>query len=79
MIHGALDYRVPDGHGLEVFNMLQQRGVTEPARLLPEREPLDPEAAELTLLVPGRSGSWLKEFIGEGPDGAPKAAAGAAQ
>ena len=52
VIHGALDYRVTDNHGLEVFHMLQQRGVQEPLHLLPEREPLDPEAAELAPLVP---------------------------
>jgi dipeptidyl aminopeptidase/acylaminoacyl peptidase len=27
VIHGALDYRVPDGQGFELFNVLQNRGV----------------------------------------------------
>ena len=27
VIHGALDYRVPDNHGIELFNTLQTRGV----------------------------------------------------
>ena len=27
VIHGALDYRVPENHGLELFNTLQNRGV----------------------------------------------------
>ncbi len=32
VIHGALDYRVPDTQGLQMFTALRRRGV--PARLL---------------------------------------------
>ena len=42
VIHGALDYRVPDQQGLAYYNTLKATGVD--ARLLwfPGREPLDP-------------------------------------
>jgi dipeptidyl aminopeptidase/acylaminoacyl peptidase len=52
VIHGQLDYRVPLNHGIELFNILQNRGGPEPLHLLPGREPLDPQAEQLVALVP---------------------------
>ena len=47
VIHGALDYRVPVEQGIATFTALQRRGVAEPLPVLPGREPLGAEAAEL--------------------------------
>ena len=51
VIHGALDYRVPDQQGLAYYNTLKARGVDARLRLVPGREPLDPQAAQLATLV----------------------------
>ena len=52
VIHGLLDYRVPDAQGLAYYNTLKAKGVPARLRVLPRREPLDPQAAELAALVP---------------------------
>jgi dipeptidyl aminopeptidase/acylaminoacyl peptidase len=78
VIHGALDYRVPDGHGLEVWNMLQQRGVRSRLVYYPNENHWILKAQN-SLNWYQEKRSWLKEWIGEGPDGAPLAAAGAGQ
>jgi dipeptidyl aminopeptidase/acylaminoacyl peptidase len=80
VIHGALDYRVPDGHGLEVFNMLQQRGVRSRLVYYPNENHwiLKPQNS---IRWYKETRDWLAEFLGEGPEGAPKtkAAAGASR
>jgi dipeptidyl aminopeptidase/acylaminoacyl peptidase len=55
VIHGALDYRVPDAQGLAYYNTLKARGV--PARLLwfPD--------ANLWVLKPRNSRLWYREFF----------------
>jgi dipeptidyl aminopeptidase/acylaminoacyl peptidase len=45
VIHGALDYRVPDAQGLAYYNTLKARR-RRAAAVVPRREPLDPEAAQ---------------------------------
>jgi dipeptidyl aminopeptidase/acylaminoacyl peptidase len=71
VIHGALDYRVPDGHGLEVFHMLQQRGVKSRLVYYPNENHwiLKPQNS---LFWYQNVRDWLKEMVGEGPDGAPR-------
>ena len=52
VIHGEQDYRVPATQALQYYDTLKAKNVAGAARLLPRREPLDPEAAELAALVP---------------------------
>jgi dipeptidyl aminopeptidase/acylaminoacyl peptidase len=56
VIHGALDYRVPDAQGLAYYNTLKARGV--PARLLwfPDENHW--------VLKPRNSKQWYGEFVG---------------
>ena len=56
VIHGALDYRVPDAQGLAYYNTLKARGV--PARLLwfPDENHW--------VLKPRNSRQWYGEFLG---------------
>jgi dipeptidyl aminopeptidase/acylaminoacyl peptidase len=70
VIHGTLDYRVPDGNGLEVFHMLQQRGVKSRLVYYPNENHwiLKPQNSIFWYQA---KRDWLKQFIGEGPDGAP--------
>ena len=51
VIHGELDYRVPETQALAYYNTLKAKDVAGAARVLPRREPLDPQAAELAALV----------------------------
>ena len=51
VMHGEKDYRVPVTQGLEYYNTLRHEGRADAAGLLPGREPLDPEAAELAPLA----------------------------
>jgi dipeptidyl aminopeptidase/acylaminoacyl peptidase len=71
VIHGALDYRVPDNHGLEVFHMLQQRGVKSRFVYYPNENHwiLKPQNS---LFWYQTTRDWLREMIGEGPEGAPR-------
>jgi dipeptidyl aminopeptidase/acylaminoacyl peptidase len=71
VIHGGLDYRVPDGHGLEVFHMLQQRGVRSRLVYYPNENHwiLKPQNS---LHWYQTTRDWLKETVGEGPDGTPR-------
>ncbi len=66
VIHGALDYRVPDAQGLAYYNTLQARGV--PARLLwfPDENHW--------ILKPRNSRQWYEEFFAwlRQHDGGPK-------
>ena len=63
VIHGALDYRVPDAQGLGMFTALQRRGV--PSRLL-----LFPDEGHWILQASNRLAwwrevhSWLAKYLG---------------
>lgn len=65
VIHGALDYRVPDNHGIEVFNALQNRGVRSRLVHYPNENHwiLRPQNS---LYWYETSRQWLREFIGPG-------------
>jgi dipeptidyl aminopeptidase/acylaminoacyl peptidase len=65
VIHGVLDYRVPDGNGLEVFNMLQQRGVKSRLVYYPNENHwiLKPQNS---LFWYKTKEEWLRQFIGDG-------------
>jgi dipeptidyl aminopeptidase/acylaminoacyl peptidase len=67
VIHGALDYRVPDAQGLAYYNTLKARGVD--ARLLwfPDENHW--------VLKPRNSQRWYAEFLAWLQRHAPKAAA----
>jgi dipeptidyl aminopeptidase/acylaminoacyl peptidase len=73
VIHGALDYRVPDNHGLEVFNALQNRGVRSRLIHYPNENHwiLKPQNS---LYWYQAKQEWLREFIGSGVRPAPAAA-----
>ena len=65
VIHGALDYRVPDNHGIELFNTLQNRGVRSRLIHYPNENHW--------ILKPQNSlrwyeavGEWIQEFAGPG-------------
>src|SRR5262249_59688086 len=66
IVHGALDYRVPDSQGFELFNILQNKGVKSRLLHFPNENHwvLKPQNSlfwyETTL-------SWLREHIGEEP------------
>ena len=64
VVHGALDYRVVDTGGIATFTAAQRQGHPVEAALLPGREPLGPEAAELDPLA--RHGARLAGSVGEG-------------
>ena len=70
VIHGVLDYRVPDGNGLEVFNMLQQRGVKSRLVYYPNENHwiLKPQNSIFWYKT---KQEWLRQFIGDGPGDAP--------
>jgi tetratricopeptide (TPR) repeat protein len=65
VIHGALDYRVPDNHGIEVFNALQNRGVRSRLIHYPNENHwiLKPQNS---LYWYRSTREWLREFIGAG-------------
>ena len=73
VIQGGLDYRVPDTNGIEVFHMLQQRGVKSRLIYYPNENHwiLKPQNS---LFWYQSTRDWLKEFVGEGPGGAPAGA-----
>ena len=56
VVHGALDYRVPDGQGLGLFTALQRRGV--PSRLV-----YFPDEGHW-ILKPGNRVLWWNEVLG---------------
>ena len=68
VIHGALDYRVPDAQGLAYYNTLKARGID--ARLLwfPDENHW--------ILKPHNSKLWYSEFFGWLQRHAPKAKVG---
>jgi len=66
VIHGALDYRVPDNHGIELFNTLQNRGVRSRLIHYPNENHwiLKPQNS---LYWYESVQQWVEEFIGKGP------------
>ncbi len=56
VIHGSLDYRLEEGHGLAVFTALQRQGV--PSRLL-----IFPDENH-HVLKPANSARWYAEVLG---------------
>jgi dipeptidyl aminopeptidase/acylaminoacyl peptidase len=73
VLHGGLDYRVPDNHGLEVFHMLQQRGVKSRLVYYPNENHWILKPQNSLHWYQTKRG-WLKEMVGEGPEGAPSPA-----
>ncbi len=51
VIHGALDFRVPDAQGLGLFTALAAPGCAQPLPVLPRRGPLDRQAGQPDRLV----------------------------
>lgn len=72
VIHGLLDYRVPEGNGLEVFNMLQQRGVKSRLVYYPNENHWILKPQNSIFWYKAKQ-DWLREFIGSGPGAAPGA------
>jgi len=70
VIHGGLDYRVPVDEGFALFNVLQNRGVRSRLVYFPNENHwvLKPQNS---LFWYETTRSWLKELVGEGPDGKP--------
>lgn len=66
VIAGGLDYRVPDSHGIELFNTLQNRGVRSRLVYYPNENHwiLKPQNSKYWYEALAR---WLKETIGSGP------------
>jgi dipeptidyl aminopeptidase/acylaminoacyl peptidase len=71
IVHGALDYRVPDAQGMMYYNTLKMKGV--PARLLHFSDEnhwvLKPQNSRLWYR---EYAAWLKRFIGAGATQSPK-------
>ncbi len=67
VIHGALDYRVPDTQGFELFNILQNRGIK--SRMIyysnENHWVLKPQNS---LFWYDSVHKWLRDYIGDGPD-----------
>jgi len=68
VIHGGRDYRVPDNNGIELFNILQNKGVKSRFIHYPDENHwiLKPQNS---IHWYAQSREWLKEFIGSGPTG----------
>jgi len=73
VIHGALDYRVPDTQGLATFNALQRRGVPSQLLFFPDENHwvLKPHNS---LQWHGTVNAWLDRWLGEGGGEAPEEA-----
>jgi dipeptidyl aminopeptidase/acylaminoacyl peptidase len=67
VIHGALDYRVPDTQAFELFNILQNRGIK--SRMIyysnENHWVLKPQNS---LFWYDSVHKWLRDYIGDGPD-----------
>ncbi len=76
IVHGGLDYRVPDSQGFELFNILQNRGVKSRLLYFPNENHWVLKQQN-SLFWYETTRNWLREHIGEGPDvkaGSPAAA-----
>ena len=78
VIHGGLDYRVPDAEGFELFNILQNRGVKSTLVYFPNENHWVLKAQN-SLFWYETTRKWLRDFVGEGPDGKPPAQAAAGE
>jgi dipeptidyl aminopeptidase/acylaminoacyl peptidase len=76
VIHGGLDYRVPDAEGFELFNILQNRGVKSTLVYFPNENHWVLKAQN-SLFWYETTRKWLRDFVGEGPDAKPPAQAAA--
>ena len=67
IIHGALDYRVPDAQGFELFNILQNRGIKSRMIYYPNENHwvLKPQNS---MFWYDSVHKWLQEYIGDGPN-----------
>ncbi|HVF59237.1 MAG TPA: prolyl oligopeptidase family serine peptidase, partial [Thermoanaerobaculia bacterium] len=68
VIHGALDYRIPETHGIAVFTALQRRGIPSQLLHLPNEnhwvlKPANYAYWQGTILA------WLDRWLGEGQGG----------
>ena len=70
MIHGGLDYRVPDAEGFELFNILQNRGVRSTLVYFPNENHwvLKPQNS---LFWYDTVHKWLRDFVGDGTGAKP--------
>src|SRR5215470_16312911 len=70
VIHGGLDYRVPDAEGFELFNILQNRGVRSTLVYFPNENHwvLKPQNS---LFWYETVHKWLRDFIGDGTGAKP--------
>jgi dipeptidyl aminopeptidase/acylaminoacyl peptidase len=68
VIAGGRDYRVPDNNGIELFNILQNRGVRSRFVHYPDENHwvLKPQNSVHWY---GQTRDWLREFIGDGAGG----------
>ena len=66
MIHGQLDQRVPVNHGLELFNVLQNRGVPSKLVYFPDENHwiLKPQNS---LFWYETKRQWLEKYVRPGP------------
>ena len=68
VIHGGRDYRVPENNGIELFNILQNKGIKSRFIHYPDENHwiLKPQNS---IHWYAQTREWLKEFIGAGPTG----------
>lgn len=76
VIHGGLDYRVPDAEGFELFNILQNRGVKSTLVYFPNENHWVLKAQN-SLFWYETTRKWLRDFVGDGPNAKPPAQAAA--
>ena len=69
VIHGGRDYRVPDGNGIELFNILQNKGIKSRFVHYPDENHWI-QKPQNSIHWYAQSREWLKEFIGAGPTAA---------
>jgi dipeptidyl aminopeptidase/acylaminoacyl peptidase len=77
IIHGGLDYRVPDAQGFELFNILQNKGIKSKLVYFPNENHwvLKPQNS---IFWYETCRKWVRDYIGDGPDAKPGAGHAAA-
>ena len=63
VIHGALDFRVPDAQGLGMFTCAPAPGRPQPLRLVPRRGPLDRQAGQNRIVWWREVQEWLERYL----------------
>ena len=63
VIHGALDFRVPDAQGLGMFTSPSAPGRAQPLRLVSRRGPLDRQAGQNRIVWWHEVTSWLRPQV----------------